>query len=78
VRLGNDAAVRDNRQVSGSRTPSAREQEAIELLRAQLNRREHRPEELIERRSRHAGLVAAMRAELAAVRTLRPADADDR
>jgi hypothetical protein len=58
--------VRDNRQVSGSGAPAEPEQAAIELFRAQLNRREHRPEDLLERRSRHARLVAAMRAELAA------------
>ncbi|MHB2024169.1 MAG: hypothetical protein ACYCO3_12690 [Mycobacteriales bacterium] len=40
----------------------------MELFRAQLNRRERTPEELIERRSRHDRLVGAMRAEIARIR----------
>ncbi len=47
------------------RRPTIDELEAIERYRAQLNRRTYRPEELLERRRRHARLVAAMRDELA-------------
>ncbi len=45
--------------------PSEQEQAAVEVFRAQLNRREFPPEALLERRTRHGRLVAAMRAELA-------------
>ena len=45
--------------------PSEEEQVRVEFFRAQLNRRERTPEELIERRSRHDRFVGAMRAEVA-------------
>lgn len=61
--------------MSERRPPTAREQAAIEVFRAQLNRREHQPEELLDRRSRHGRLVAAMRAELAAATAAKGTDA---
>ena len=59
-----------------SRIPSEQEQAAVEVFRAQLNRREFPPEVLLERRTRHARLVAAMRAELAAATGTIGADDD--